>query len=300
VTGGGAVIGQTLKGYALVLAAATLWATIGLFYKVIIGGYGMTPLSAVLARGATACVMLIAGLAIWKRDLLRVRRQDLPFFAVMGLITVAIFFSLYAYAITLVGMSVAAVLQYTAPAFVVIIAWRVFREPLDRIKILALLLALAGCVLIAQLYNLTSVTLNLPGVLCGLATGLTFGLYTIFNKRAVQTYSPWTIITYNLTFGMLFLALLQAPQAVSELAARPGVWPWILLVAILPTVAAHGLYVSGLAYVPAGNASIMGTWEPALATILAYIILGERLDALQLVGAACIVLGVIILSKEKL
>lgn len=289
-----------MKGYALILAAATLWATIGLFYKVIIGDYGMSPLSAVLARGATACVLLIAGLALWKRDLLRVRRQDLPFFALMGLVTVAIFFSLYAYAITLVGVSVAAVLQYTAPAFVVIIAWRVFREPLDRIKIIALILALAGCVLIAQLHDIASVTLNLAGILCGLATGLTFGLYTIFNKRVVHMYSPWTVITYNLTFGVLFLALLQTPQTMSELAARPGVWPWILLVAILPTVAAHGLYVSGLAHVPAGNASIMGTWEPALATILAYVVLGERLDPLQLVGAACIVLGVMILSRERL
>jgi drug/metabolite transporter, DME family len=271
-----------------------------LFYKVIIGGYGMTPLSAVLARGATACVMLIAGLVIWKRDLLRVRHQDLAFFALMGLVTVAIFFSLYAYAIMLVGVSVAAVLQYTAPAFVVVIAWRVFHEGLNGVKIIALALALAGCVLIAQLYDTSRVTLNLPGILCGLATGLTFGLYTIFNKRAVHMYSPWTVITYNLTFGMLFLALLQGPQAMSELAARPGVWPWILLVAIFPTVAAHGLYVSGLAHVPAGNASIMGTWEPALATILAYIVLGERLDPLQLVGAACIILGVIVLSREQL
>jgi drug/metabolite transporter (DMT)-like permease len=291
------LIGQTLKGYLLVLTAATLWGSIGIFYKFIIVG-GVSPLSAVVARGLVSCFILIAGLAIVRRDLLRVRWRDLPFFAVMGFVTVTLVFSLYAYAITLVGVSVAAVLQYTAPAFVTIIAWRAYGEPLHRAKLLALALALCGVVLIARLYAPGDARFNLLGIVCGLATGLSFAMYSILNKRAVRRYNGWTVTTYNLTCGVLFLSVFLLPTTVREISAAPQTWPYVVGMAILATVLPHGLYVSALAHVPASNASIMSTWEPAMATILAYVVLGETLDGLQLVGAAAIVLGVILLSRN--
>ena len=250
-----------------------------------------------LARGLVACSILLASLAIFRRDLLRVRWRDIPYFAAMGFVTVTLVFSFYAYAITMVGVSIAAVLQYTAPVFVTIIAWRAFHEPLDRVKLVALALSLAGVVLIARLYAPGDVRFHPAGLAAGLFTGLCFGLYSIFNKRAVARYSAWTVTTYNLCFGMFFVALFQFPTMLREVGAAPQTWPYIVGMAIGPTVLAHGLYVSGLAHVPASNASILATWEPATAMILAYLILGERLDTLQLLGAAAIVLGVILLGR---
>jgi len=290
-------LGQAMKGYALVLAAATLWGSIGIFYREIIG-YGLSTMSAVLARGIIACIILLVSLGIWRRDLLCIHIRDIPYFAVMGFITVTLVFSFYANAIMLVGVSVAAVLQYTAPAFVTLIAWQVYGEPLARPKIVALGLCMAGVVLIARLYDSSGVQLNLVGLLYGLASGITFGLYSILNKRAVKLYSAWTVTTYNLTFGTLFLVLIQAPSLANLLAAPSAVWPLVIAMAIGPTVLAHGLYVNGLTRVPASNASIVATWEPATATILAFAILGERLDGLQLLGAAAIITGVILLSRK--
>ena len=289
---------QTWKGYVLVLTAATLWGTIGIFYSQIIGVYGLSPLSAVLARGVVACFILIAGLFVFRRDLLRIRRQDIPYFAVSGFITITLVFSFYVYAVTLVGVSVAAVLQYTAPAFVTIIAWRLFHEPLGRVKLVALALAMAGVVLIAQLYNPTGAQINPVGILCGLGAGLCFGLYSIFNKRSVRTYHPWTVTTYNFTFGFLFLALIQAPAALPAVLATPEAWPYIIAMAFFATVAAHGLYMHGLTHLPASNASIISTWEPATAMILAYGVLGETLAGPQIIGVAAILLGVILLSRK--
>lgn len=246
-----------------------------------------------------SCAILIGGLAIFRRDLLRVRWRDVPYFAFSGFVTVTLVFTLYAYAIRLVGVSVAAVLQYTAPVFVTIIAWRAFHESLDRGKMTALFLAMAGVVLIARLYDPAGIQFNPLGVMCGLATGLCFGLYSVFNKRAVKSYNAWTVTAYNLGFGVFFLALVQLPATITAVAAAPGAVPFIVAMAIGPTVAAHGLYVTGLGHVPASNASIMATWEPATATILAYAILGETLDGPQLLGAVAIILGVILLSRKS-
>jgi drug/metabolite transporter (DMT)-like permease len=275
-----------------------LWGTIGIFYKFIIGVNGVSPLSGVVARGVVSCAILIGGLALFRRDLLRVRWRDLPFFALMGFVTVTLVFTLYAYAITLVGVSVAAVLQYTAPAFVTVIAWRVYGEPLTRHKLLALALALSGVVLIARLYAPGDAQFNLLGIVCGLATGVSFALYSILNKRAVRRYNAWTVTTYNLTCGIIVLSLFLLPTTVREMSAAPQTWIYVVGMAIFATVLPHGIYVSGLAHIPASNASIMSTWEPATATILAFIILGETLDGLQLLGAAAILLGVVLLGRN--
>ena len=290
--------GREWKGYALVLAAATLWGTIGIFYNQVINVYGIPMLSAVLARGLTASLILFVSLGLFRRDLLRMRVRDIPFFAVTGFITVTLVFVLYAYAIMMVGMSVAAVLQYTAPVFVTIIAWRVYREPLDRFKITALVLCLCGVVLIARLYDPAGVRLNLAGILAGLSTGLTFSLYSILNKRAVHTYNPLTVATYTLGFGVLFLALIQLPAMITAVAAAPAAFPFILALAIGPTVGSQVLYLAGLQRVPASNASIVSTWEPVVATILAFLVRGERLDPPQIVGAVAILCGVAFLSQR--
>lgn len=282
----------------LVLAAATLWGTIGIFYTFIIVG-GVSTMSAVLARGLVSCAILIGGLAVVRPDLLRVRWSDVPYFAIMGFITVTLVFSLYAYAITLVGVSVAAVLQYTAPVFVTVIAWKVYDEPLGRAKLFALALALIGVILIARLYAPTGAHFDLTGIICGLATGVSFAFYSIMNKRAVRRYNAWTVTTYNLSFGMLWLTPFVLPAMLSEVGAAPQTWPGIVGMAVLATVLPHGLYVSGLALVPASNASILSTWEPATASILAFAILGERLDALQMVGALAIVAGALLLGRSS-
>lgn len=282
----------------MVLAAATLWGTIGIFYKFIIGDGAVSTMSAVLARGLVASAILIGGLALVRRDLLRIRASDIPYFAVMGFITVTLVFSLYAYTIALVGVSVAAVLQYTAPVFVTILAWRIDNEALGRTKLFALALALSGVILIARLYDPTGAHFNMLGIACGLATGVSFAFYSIMNKRAVRRYDAWTVTTYNLSFGMVFLALFFLPGMATELAQAPQAWPYIVGMAILATVLPHGLYVSGLALVPASNASIISTWEPATASILAFVVLGERLDGLQLLGALAIVGGALLLSRS--
>lgn len=285
------------RGYASIMGAATLWATVGLFYTKI-GAYGVPAPTAVFVRGLVTFFILLLGLALLRPHLLRVRRKDLPFFALMGLLTVALFFTTYAYAIYLLGVSVAAVLQYTAPAFVTVLAWRFFGEGLDARKLAALGLAFGGCLLVARVYDPAQVRLNLPGVLWGLAAGFTYALYTLFSKRAVRSYSPWTVLTYNMGFGVFFLGLTQSPSALTTVTASPMAMLLIVIMAIGPTVGSHGLYVTGLTKVPASAASIMSTLEPVLAAILAYVVLHETLEPPQLIGAAAVMAAIIILSRS--
>lgn len=150
---------KTLRGYLLVLVAATLWALIGVFYKFLIRDHGLTPLAAATLRGAVGGLLLLTALVLTRVDL-RVPRRYWPVFLAYGVFGVALFFICYVNAINLVGVAVAAVLMYTSPAWVALISWRWMGEKLGRRGIVALLLALIGAALVARVYDPSQLRLN--------------------------------------------------------------------------------------------------------------------------------------------
>jgi drug/metabolite transporter, DME family len=283
------------RGVVSVTLAASLWATLGLFYRHLTGDLGLAPLTVAFFRASVAFVCLLGGLLAMRPSLLRAHARDLPLFAAMGLGPIAAFYVVYIYAINLAGMATAAVLLYTAPAMVALASWRLYGEALGRRKVAALLMAFAGCALVARAYDPALLQVNLAGIVFGLASGVTYALYSILGKGALQRYSLWTVMVYALGFGAFFLALLQSPSEVAAVALLPGAAPWLLLLGLGPTLGAFALYSAGLAIMPAGTASIVATLEPFLASALAFILLGQTLAAGQLIGGGFILGGVLLL-----
>jgi drug/metabolite transporter (DMT)-like permease len=191
----------------------------------------------------------------------------------------------------------AAVLLYTAPAWVTIIAWRAYGEPLTRVKLAALGLAFLGCALVVRAYDLTQLRLNLSGILLGLASGLTYGLYTLFNKRAVERYSPWTAMFYAMGTGALLLLPLQSPARLVAALSQPPSALWLLALALGPTLGAFWLLGESLKSLPASVVSIVATSEPVVAALLAWTLLDQRLSLPQLAGGICVLAGVLLLQR---
>ncbi|RME39724.1 MAG: EamA family transporter, partial [Thermoflexia bacterium] len=168
-------------GYGLVLVAAALWATLGLFYKGLAAS-GLPLLTIVFFRASVAAVVLLAVL-LWRDPRsLRLSWRDAGFFLLFGLVGVAAFYVVYIHAIQWAGMGVAAVLMYTAPVWVTLFGVLFLGESLTGRKGVALLLAVVGCALVGRAHDLAGLQLNGPGLLAGLGAGLTYGLYTIFSK----------------------------------------------------------------------------------------------------------------------
>jgi DME family drug/metabolite transporter len=286
-------------GYSLVVGAALLWGTLGLFFKHIIGTYGLSPLTLAFFRATLAFLGLLIGLGFLDRSLLCLDRRDIPFFALFGLVSVAIFYVVYIAAVDLTTVATGAVLLYTAPAWVTLLAWRLYGEPLTGRKLIALGLAFVGCGLVARAYDPGQLRLNGPGVACGLAAGLTYALYTIFGKHALERYAPWTVVTYAMGFGAAFLLLAQSPASLRPVLTPSPLWGWLTALALGPTVGAFGLYTLGLRRVPASVASIVATLEPVTAAALSFTLLGERFAPPQALGGGMIIAGVVLLSSER-
>lgn len=290
---------NSTRGYLWVSCAALLWSTIGLLVRGLHDTYGVAALTIAFWRAGIGAVVAFSVLLLTQRARLRVAPRDWGFFVAYGALGIGAFYWVYAQAIVQTTVTMAVVLLYTAPAFVTLFAWRMFGEPLGGRKIIALGLAFGGCALVARVYDPAQLRLNGLGIVFGLGAGLTYALFTLLGKRAVQRYAPWTALTYQLIFGALFLLPFQDAAACARLIEFPHAWLYLFALALGPTLGAVGFFTAGLRDVPASNASILATIEPVMASVLAYIVLGERLEVWQMLGGGMVMGGAVVLNLGR-
>ncbi|MDQ3706988.1 MAG: DMT family transporter [Chloroflexota bacterium] len=294
------------RGIFFVLLAAGLWGTLGTFYRFGTEQFHLTPLAIVFWRGGLAALALglVMGLVLplgaGKRGLLRVRRADLPMFLAFGLLGVTAFYPLYIYSVLLVGVAVAVVLLYTAPIIVAVLAWRFLGESFDRRKLAALLLTFLGVLLMSRAYDPALLGVNALGVLCGLGSAFAYALYSILGKVSLNRgYGVATTSFYIYSIGvlgLLALAFVTGPNQLLVTGDDLGAWGLLLILALVQTLGAVAAYVTGLRYLEAGIASILATFEPVVATMLAFFVLHEAIDWPQMLGGLLVIAAVFLLQ----
>jgi DME family drug/metabolite transporter len=284
------------RGALLIVIAAVLWGSLGVAGRFAFEA-GLTPLAVAFYRAGIAFLAVAAWTVLATPAALRIRRADLRLFALFGFISIAVFFYVYLYAVSKTTVATAAILLYTAPAWVLVLSRLLFGEPLTRPKLWAVMLTFLGCLLVVRGYDLAALRLTLSGVAAGLAAGLTYALYSILGKTALRRYPPQVTLTYALGFGSVFLGL--AALATDQLHAatlRVG-WAVIAYLGLVTTLLAQFLYLSGLRHIEAGRASLIATLEPVVAAMLGYALLRERLDLLQAAGGLAVLSGVFLVRR---
>lgn len=281
----------------LVIVAGVLWGTIGLGARAAFR-WGLSPAESALWRAGGGFLLLLPAAAASGFTAFRIRARDLPLFAAFGLIGVAVFMTVYFEAIRRSTLATAAILLYTGPAWVVLLARLFYREPLTTGKAAAVALAFAGSALVVRVYDPAALRLSLPGVAAGLAAGLTYGLYSIFGKGALRRYGPLTTLLYSLGLGALFL-IIATVAAARRLPMIPPVRaaPVLLYLSLVPTLLAHACYINGLRRVEAGRAAILATAEPVVAALVGFLLLGEALDGWQWLGGALVLAGMALAAR---
>lgn len=271
------------SGYALIAAAALLWALIGVFSgRLLAAGVTATEIAFWRAAGGGALFVIHA---LASKSFLRVQRRDVPAFILFGLFGVTLFYTSLNVAIDQGGISLAFILLYSAPAFVAVLAAVFLGEQLTRRKLLLVGLSMLGVILVAQ-SGAEGMTITPSAVLWGLTAGLTYSSYYLFGKALLQRYEIATIYSLIMPIGALGLL----PVARFEIFSAPRiVWLDVALLTVFSTYVAYLIYYRGLREVEASRAVLVATIEPVLAAVLAALLFGERLGALGILGAVLVV-----------
>lgn len=283
-------------GVGLILGAACLWGTFGLFGKKLFS-YGYTPIELASLRTWIAWALL-ALIMLVQRKSVRIAWRDLPFYIAYALFAFALFQFLYFETLELAPVAVAAALIYTAPAFVLLISAAFGTEKLNLRRVGLLLLTLLGVVLVTGAARIirSGAAIPMTAIVLGLAAGFTYALYTLFSKRGVERYDAMRNMFWVFALSSLALAIPAPPWTVMGPVTS---LPWLLGIAVLPTLIAYLLYVKALEFTDATTASMLATAEPVVAAILGALVLGEATGTDSVIGIALIVLSAVLLVRQQ-
>ncbi len=296
-------------GYALAALAAVCWASGGLAAKWLFSPldaatarWPLPPLGIVIApedlaatRALLAFAMLLSWSIAFRRDALRVRTRDVPFFVVFGVVGLALVHFTYFKTISLTNVATAILLEYLAPVIVLIVSTAVLRERLDWNLPVAVVLSIAGCALVVGVAEPGGVIVSPEGIAWGLASAVFFAAYTIMGRWAATRYAPRTLLTYGLGAASVFwLVALGGPGRMLSTLADPRALRAVCLVAFLSTVVPFGAFLEALKHIRATEASVTSTLEPVIAAVAAWALMHEPLSMGQIVGGVCVIAGMLL------
>ena len=281
--------------YASILLAAALWGIIGLWNRRLMAG-GFSPTDIVVVRNFGGMVLLALIFAIKERSVFRVKREHLKYFFGTGVISVVLFTMCYFSCQKLCSLAVASILLYTAPSFVVVLSALLWKEPVTKRKLLALLLTLVGCALVCGVLS-GGLTVTLTGILLGLGAGFFYALYSVFGRYALAHYDSMTVTVWTFLFAgpASLLLLIPGSKTLGPALSQPELWLTAAGLVVFSTVLPYIFYTRGLSRVEAGKASIMASLEPVVAALAGILVFGEPMSAATGAGILCVLAGVVIL-----
>ena len=286
---------------ASILSAAALWGCIGVFLRGMTD-LGLSSMQAMSARTVFAAAVLLPVLWLRDRSLLRLERlSDLRYFFGTGILSLLFFNWCYFGAIKASSMSVAAVLLYTSPIFVVLLSAACFGERITRCKALALCCTFAGCALVSGLLS-QGEGIGMRAFLLGIGSGFGYSLYSIFGRFALRRYRSLTVTFYTICFaaaGSVLITLLSGEQPLPALLFTGRGIFLTFGMAVLCCALPYLLYTAGLAGVQAGHAAIMATLEPVVAAVLGVGIFREAVTPSKLAGMALVLISVALLARDR-
>ena len=297
------------RGYFIAITATVLWSTTGVLISYLSKTYQLPSLVLAFWRDLFVSFGMLVGLLALSRKRFRLEKKQWLFMVFYGL-TLAIFNSMWTFSVQYNGAAVATVLAFSSPAMTAILSRLIFKEQFNSVKIISILLSLAGTILVSGAIDPSAWKLNPAGIIFGLLTGLFFAFYNLEGKHASdQSIDSWTAMLYSFSAAAFFLFFFNigvntftgkfALADLMWLGNSVSGWGILFFLGIAPTLGGFGLYTLSLRYLPPTVTSLVATLEPGLTAIWAYFFLSEMLTGIQLVGSLLLFTGVILLRAGE-
>lgn len=277
--------------------AAFLAAVSSILSKIVLNA-GVSPADLVGARTVIAFVLLFTLVAGVAPRLIRIPPEALLYFAIYGILGLAAVNLSINWSLKLNPVSVAVLLLYTSPLFILI--WSALSKTVAvrGYEVLTTLVLLLGVGLVARAYDPPSLRVHGVGLLLGVCSALAYAFSTIWGKHGVGRFHPVTVLLYGLGFAAGFWVLVGAPWRFAVAGHPSWIWGTVLALAILLSVCTIGLVLLALRAISSAETSLTASIEPLFTMGLAYGLLAERLEPSQLLGVGLLIAGVTYLQVK--
>ena len=286
-----------LKGFAFVILSVMIYSVQSVIARsVLIAGFSPMLLAA---------LKLISGLItlsifmIFLRKKLYFDKKDLSIWLIFAIVGGTLFAITLSNSFNLLGASQAVIYLYTAPAFTVIFAHFYLKEKITLNKLIAVILVLFGTVAVALGAGGSSFEFNIIGFLFGIASGVTYGVFSVICKKLSAKYDNWNLNFFYILIASLAvsptLAFFDWPQLVST---NMNLLIWVFFYGAMIYGIGNFFFMKSMYYLEAGEVMIFANFEPVISVILASLILSEKLMPLQMVGFIFILIAIFLITKN--
>ena len=279
-------------GYMYILIAGLFWSILG-FFVTKLTECGFTSFEIIFFRLGIGFISIAIFAKLRRPELLKIKRN-------MYIFVQVVFNIFYLKAINSVGTSTAAVLLYTSPLFVALFSKLIYKERINFLKIISLIVCFLGAFITVTEGKLNYENLNLLGIVFGIIAAIAYSLFSIFGKKALEEMDNLTMIAYSFLIGALIILLkidvLHMISCINNLKA-------VLLIIAFGVITGALAYISYSIGVKKGVelsvAGVLASVELIFAVLIGWTLLGEQYSFIKLIGIIFMAISMIIALRSN-
>ncbi|MDD8017876.1 MAG: EamA family transporter [Bacteroidota bacterium] len=289
---------KEFKGYLAISAAAFLWGIAATLAKFFFNRH-YEPLILVQMRVTIAFALLFLYFLFTDRSKLIFKLKDIPHFLLVGIFGLAGSNYFYYAAIKETNVSTSILVQYSAPIMVMLYVALFQKEKITKAKFLAMVLSVTGIFLAIGAYNPAVIKGTGYGIGLALLAAVSFSIFTIGGKALTKKYSVWTGLIYLFGAATVFWSFINTPMTIVEAHYSLADWEVFIFISLVSILFPYSFFYYGLHHIQSSKAIIVSTFEPVVAIVSEWLILGGTLSGIQLCGALFVIGAIVILQQTS-
>lgn len=288
---------SSLLGYGMVIAAAILFGINGSLSRLLFNR-GVTPVTLVEFRMMIGCICLLGFLALRQRQALKMPRRVWGWLLAFGL-TMALVTYTYFVSISRIPIAVTLVIQFSGPAWMVLVSslWR-RRLPSWHVLV-ALGLTIGGVIFVTEIWQQSLSGLDSLGLLFAFFALVTFVVYLMLGRQVGKYLPSLSATAYGALVASFFWLIIQPPWNIPSTTWNPQLFWLIGLVGVIGMALPFSLELAALRRLDATRAGIAATFELPASALVAFLWLGQSLDLWQILGCVLVLVGITVVQLER-
>jgi len=257
------------------------------------------PLILAQSRTTISFLFLLPVLILSRGRTLGLPKKDLLQTAVLGILGVAASNYLYYLAIQKTNVAIAIIIQYTAPAWVLLYLAARGRQRATVQRVSAVALAVIGCALVIGIVGRGRFQVNMLGLVAAVLASFSFAFYNVGGHEILARYDRWKVLLYTLASAAAFWMVVNPPWKIAAAHYDGGQWLFLLVFAVTSVLLPFSLYFAGLQHLEPTNAIVASCLEPVFSIIIAAIALGETMRPVQTVGILVVLAAIVLVQMPE-
>ncbi|MBA4347914.1 MAG: EamA family transporter [Clostridiales bacterium] len=280
---------------ASVLGALILWSSSFVAIKLAYTTYPPITLAVVRFFVAT---LILGALTLLPKNRAKLEMKDIFTVAVCGLTGIMLYAVLQNIAMQWTSASSATLIIASYPIITLLLESLIYKTKLNAIRIVAILIAIIGVVILSYVKAESRLEGELLGILLLVAAGVVWAVYNFMTKKVINRYPPITLLFYTTLFGTVFMAPLALLERAQWQAPTLISFSMMMFLGVFCSVLAFLLYNRGLKTMTPSVVTSMLNLMPIFGVFFSWILLGEQVTMRKFIGGAIVIIGVM-LSVQK-